>query len=155
MTEYEMVFAHQGHVWDLMHTMQKADQQELWSAARLNPRAALETAIGRSRNAMVGLADDKVKVMFGVAQEMWLSPFAVPWLLASEDIQDHGRRFLRESKKYFDGYKQQFPWLINFVDARHKRAIRWIKWLGFEVYPPAPFGFESRPFHRFEYRRDS
>ena len=47
---------------------------------------------------------------------------------------------------------KDYSLLINFVDARHGVAIRWLKWLGFKVFPAKPFGPDKLPFHRFEMR---
>jgi hypothetical protein len=42
-----------------------------------------------------------------------------------------------------------YPQLENHVDARNRRALRWLGWLGFTIEAPAPWGVEGRPFHRF------
>lgn len=45
-----------------------------------------------------------------------------------------------------------FALLTNYVDARNAVSIRWLRWLGFEIEPAAPFGIHGLPFHRFSMR---
>jgi len=44
--------------------------------------------------------------------------------------------------------------LENWVDARNTKAINWLRWLGFTVHDPVPFGVAGLPFHRFDMRRE-
>jgi hypothetical protein len=37
--------------------------------------------------------------------------------------------------------------LENFIDARYEAAVRWAKWLGFDVGAPVPYGPAGMPFH--------
>ena len=46
-------------------------------------------------------------------------------------------------------WREQFPFMFNYVDARHTDAIRWLKWLGFEFDEAAPYGPFDLPFYRF------
>ena len=48
-----------------------------------------------------------------------------------------------------DGWRQEFPYMFNYVDVRHKEAIRWLKWLGFTLNEPTPYGPFGLPFHKF------
>jgi hypothetical protein len=45
-----------------------------------------------------------------------------------------------------------FPEMRNYVDARHARSIRWLKWLGFTIEEARPMGFAGLPFHPFGMR---
>ena len=40
--------------------------------------------------------------------------------------------------------------LTNYADARNTTAIRWLRWLGFNILPAIPFGLDGLPFHPFE-----
>jgi hypothetical protein len=45
------------------------------------------------------------------------------------------------------------PELENFVDAEYSKAIKWLRILGAEIYPPQPYGIERNYFRYFRFRR--
>jgi hypothetical protein len=58
---------------------------------------------------------------------------------------------LRESKRLAESFPCE---VVNYVDARNVRAVKWFKWLGFEVSEPEPFGLNGELFHRFTNARE-
>ena len=59
--------------------------------------------------------------------------------------------FVRMSKACLDRQLEIFPHVVNFVDARDRLPVRWLKWLGFELDPePVANGPFGTPFYRFE-----
>lgn len=148
MTEYAAVAATQEHADHIAANMNEADVAEIWASSRMTPHLALTMAVV-SRDTRVGLADGVPICMFGCQAPSLLSDVAVPWLLGSKDISKHGRRFLRESKVYFAEMTKKHGVLVNYVDVRHKVAVRWLAWLGFTLEPAYPHGPDKLPFHRF------
>ena len=43
-----------------------------------------------------------------------------------------------------------YTWLVNWVDDRNTCAIRWLKWMGFTIHEPEPYGVANLPFRRFD-----
>lgn len=92
--------------------------------------------------------------MFGVACARALTFTGSPWLLTSHAMPRYSKTFLRGSKIFVEEWASEFPVLRNFVDVRHRRAIRWLEWLGFEVDRSREvlMGPGRSPFYKFEMR---
>jgi len=71
----------------------------------------------------------------------------VPWACFTTAIDEHPITFLRACKRWRESVCGT---LIQHVDARNQEAVRWFKWLGFEVSEPEPLGVNGEPFHRVE-----
>ena len=99
---------------------------------------------------MMGLYKNRVVCMYGVAELSILSNIGIPWLLGTDEIEQHSKYFLRQNRYYMKEIKKKYSYLVNFVDARNTVAIRWLEWLGFKVHETQPFGPDDMPFHRFE-----
>ena len=75
------------------------------------------------------------------------------WMLGhrtmTSDYQDV-RAFLRNSPIELDKFKMNYPILFNYVDARNKTHVKWIKYMGFSIIKEhATFGYEGRLFYEF------
>lgn len=78
-----------------------------------------------------------------------LTPMAAPWCLATDRMFQHPGDLVRISRAYFADWRERYPLLVNFVDARNTASIRYLKLVGFTLDEPAPFGVAGLPFHRF------
>ena len=150
MVKYEVIPATLDHALELAENMREADREEVWAAANYTPEQAALFSLDASRDAMTGLADDRVVCMFGVGAAAIISTTGVPWLLTTDLVGKHARPFLRRNKKVVEEMNEKYVVLRNYVDARNTMAIRWLRWLGFDVLPSVPFGAEGLPFHPFE-----
>jgi len=72
-------------------------------------------------------------------------------MLGSEELNMPrvGNEVGKRSRYYVLEMKRHFQRLENYVDARQKRSIRWLKWCGFTVENPKPWGTLGLPFHQF------
>lgn len=150
--KYEVVPATFKHAEELAENMRWADCEEVWAVGHLYPLQATLLSLEASRDVWTGLADGKIVCMFGVGAAMILSTTGVPWLLTTELVNEHAKPFLRRNKKVVKEMRDKYPLLRNYVDERNTVAVKWLKWLGFEVLPSIPFGIEGLPFHSFEMR---
>lgn len=89
----------------------------------------------------------------GVATNSVLSNIGSPWFLGTKDVPNHAKALLRSSRAWVEQAKDEYHVLQNVVDSRYEEAVRWVKWLGFEVGPKQPFGREGVLFHPFQWRR--
>ncbi len=129
--------------------MDPADVAEVWAMGRKTPLEALEASSKVSRETYVGLAYGVPICAFGIGQRTLLDNVGIPWLLGTPEIRKHPRPFLRVSKNWVERAARGYTRLENWVDVRHTRAVKWLKWLGFTVEAPTPFGPDLMPFHRF------
>lgn len=139
-------------VADLAPRLRQADRDEVWASFRSKPEAALSKSFRLSSHAWAGLADEKLVCMWGVCPASLLNRIGVPWLLGSDEVETHQVAFLRRSRPALAEMLETYTVLTNWVDARNRVSMRWLRWLGFTLYPAQPFGPDRLPFHRFDKR---
>ena len=149
-TRYRIEPATLEHAEELAIRMRTPDREEIWAAAHEYPHPAVVNSLAVSRDASTGFADDRLVCMFGVGSPMICSTVGVPWLLATDELERCARPFLRKSRKAVREMMNGYQVLRNHVDARNTAAIRWLGWVGFDIFPAEPFGVEGLPFHPFE-----
>ena len=77
-----------------------------------------------------------------------------PWLLGSQEQRKHVKTLLRASRAWMEEQKQIYPRLSNFVDADYPEAIRWLKWLGFDILPAEPIGNRGAMLHKVQWVKE-
>lgn len=149
---YRIVPLDLEHVASLATRCRPEDAREFWCASGQTPGHALMDGF-RSGSAMCGLADDLPLCAFGVSSASLLGgKTGVPWMIGTVDLDRHAAGFLRRCRPVVESMFSEFEVLSNYVDASNVRAIRWLKWLGFEFGQPEPYGWLDLPFIRFERR---
>jgi hypothetical protein len=135
---------------DLAPRLRRADVDEVWAASGSGPNDALLRAV--EAGSWAGTVDGEVEAIFGTHPMTLLGDVGCIYLLGSDAIERHARPFLRMSRRYVQAVRQDYGVLMNWVDARNAASVRWLRWLGFAIMSPAPFGPFGLPFHRFEMR---
>lgn len=153
MSNFKIVKAVPEHIYPIASDMRQVDIDEIMADSGLDPFQALESGLRDSCWCWTALYDGKPCFMFGLARFSILGNSGSPWLLANNDYRKIKRIFLIESRKYVDLMLDECPELVNYVDARNKPAIRWLKWLGFEILPAIKHGRNGEPFHPFIKRK--
>lgn len=158
MTTYEIVPATEAHAIEIAENMRQADVEEIWASSRSLPMASTTRSFRVSRDPKIiecvwhdtktGTADSKAMCIFGVTTPTALSRIGCPWMLGHKDLPLHAKPFLKLSREYVRQIKQDYDILINWVDARNTLSLRWMKWVGLQVFPPEPFGPDQLPFHK-------
>lgn len=147
---YEVVSATQEHGQYIATYIRDADRAEIWAAHHVLPHDAIALSLAVSGGTgYTGMADGIPVCLYGVAPGSLVDPAGRPWLLGTNDVPYHSVKFLRESKRIVNEMREQFGNLYNYVDARNTVSIRWLSWLGFDIYEALPYGIEQRPFHLF------
>jgi hypothetical protein len=75
--------------------------------------------------------------------------YGVPWLVGTTLMEQNEFVFIRENRRQFRQFMDLYRLLVNYVDDRHDAAKRWLRWLGFTLEPPEPYGHAGLPFRRF------
>lgn len=141
------------HARQLAGVMRPQDRAELHASGWPDPYAGLAEALWRSDEAWVALFDGEVAAMWGVgpvdnADRSVMEGHGVAWLLTGRAVELHPKQFLRMCRPAVGQLLKRFPVLVNAVDARYTRALRWAKWLGFHVSAETvSVGRELMPFH--------
>lgn len=147
----EIVAATAEHAEAIAMDAREADIAELWAQAKATPLEAME--YGLQFGARTGLLDGVPACMFGVSPHPSMPGTGVPWLVSSDRMQGMAaqKRLLVASRAQFDGMKARYALLFNVVDDRNKAAMRWLRWLGFDVGEPFPHGPFRMPFRIFQW----
>lgn len=119
-----------------------ADREELWAVAAVTPDDAMRIGLRDSDYARTGLFDGVPVAMGGINR-------GIAWLVTTDLIENNVRLFLRESRREIEQAMTGYERLSNYVDARNRKAIRWLRWLGFTIDDPAPYGVFGLLFHYF------
>jgi hypothetical protein len=138
------------HALDLAYRLRPADVAEIKASSGFTPEDALAMSMFSSRRAWAVIHKGRCEAIFGVAPWPMTPDVGAPWLLASSVFETIGHRVGKDTRKYVRECEALFPILANYVDARHTRSLRWLRWAGFELDSiDLHHGVESRPFFRF------
>lgn len=129
--------------------LRPSDVREILACSGRDPDVALELSFLSSSFCWAAEKHGQVVAIFGVAGACVMSENGSPWMLGSEELDRCGIEIVRVSRYYVTLMKSHFPHLENYVDARQKKSIRWLRWLGFKIEPAKPHGVSGLPFHRF------
>ncbi len=154
MTVHSVVAVKEEHVIALSFSMQKEDRDNAWAIAHISPEQAIRHSVGASIESEIWLADGTVMAIRGVSRGTFLSPYACVWMLGAEGLTSFPIPFLRGSKEWVERMLAEYGHLVNYVDGRNKRSLRWLFWLGFTIHPAATLGIEGRMFHWVEKRKE-
>ncbi len=146
---FSVVPARVEHLSPIAWEFRSEDREECLAAAGLGPYEALEKSLEASRYAWTVLEAEKPVAMFGVAEQSIVSPVGRPWLLGAEGFSRAGKGIVRYSRQIIRTLLELYPRLENYVDARYEKSVRWLRWCGFTLDPPAPYGPQGMLFHRF------
>lgn len=148
MCEVRVVPTSMAHVDLILPHVRAADALEL-SALGVSALEAMLVGIKLSSSTWTGFCDGEAVTMFGVVPISVVTGLGAPWLVSTDKLERYQFAFLRRCRPYLRTMMRAYPDLSNFVDARNTTAIRWLKWLGFEISTPIPYGYKGELFHRF------
>lgn len=137
--------------------LRPADYDELAAASGPDVLGQLREAVRLSqgrlgRMAFVAELGGKVVSLWGFVPASMLGEVAFPWMVGTPELARIPGILKRTTTAYCSVVLGEYPLLVNYVDARNKVSIRWLKSVGFTLGPAEPFGVEQMPFHRFEMR---
>jgi hypothetical protein len=135
-----------GDCWLLLTDLRQAEVDELEQLGVDSEKCMrIGLLAGGARTVFI---DDEPAAMFGIIDA---GEHNVVWAVFTQAIDRHPIAFLRESRRLAEAFERD---VINYVDARNVKAVKWFRWLGFEVSEPVPYGPNGALFHRFTNARD-
>ncbi|MBX3502793.1 MAG: hypothetical protein KF889_25390 [Alphaproteobacteria bacterium] len=133
--------------------LREADRLEIEAASGDAPLDALRRSLARSSEAWAATTPEGIIALWGVGPLSLLGGHGAPWLLGSDLVARHAFAVARRNRPTVRRWLTMFPLLSNWVDARNALSVRWLRWIGFTILPPVPYGVARLPFHPFELRR--
>jgi hypothetical protein len=137
----------------IAHNMRPADVIEIDASNGHSPIEALFEGWDISDYSVIIVDDDVPLVMFGLVRLNIVTGLGTPWMLSSEEVLKYVKILLPKSKIVVDQMLEVCPKLINYVQCENTISIRWLKWLGFTIEEPLPYGVKGKLFHRFNLER--
>ncbi len=132
--------------------LRESDMNELIAARGqgIDIHEIVETAWRLSVLCWVAVNDEQEPIMiWGATPVDATHGLGSPWLLGTEEIYKYGKVLLHEIPAYVTKLHEKFPCLINRIDARNTKTIKWLQYLGFSVEDPVPHGPYGMPFRFF------
>lgn len=149
MTDISVTRATEADIEFVIANIREADRLEVEAASGAGHGQILRNTLHLSDEVWVGKADDDIVAVFGVHVVSFATGKAIPWLISTTLIEKHSRDFLRYCRPVFKKMCAGYDFLINYVDDRNVAAKIWLKWLGFTLHEPVPYGAQLLPFRCF------
>ncbi len=149
----EMVSATMDHAADLASRLRPLDLAEIEAASGRAPVDVLAESLDRALWAETLMIDGRPEAIGGLGTLSMMFGPGVPWLVGSDRLTERKRWFAVQSRHQVSRMLKSYHVLANFVDARNRPAIAYLRWLGFTLESAAPWGHAGLPFHRFTMRR--
>jgi len=134
--------------------MRQADIDEVWASNHYTPAEAMLSSWKASDRSMIVTVNNEPCVMIGLVIRDILSGGGIPWLLGTENALKYKRYFLTQVPDVIDEMLTICPRLYNYVHAKNKISVNWLKRIGFIIDEPVPFGCDNELFHRFHLERN-
>jgi hypothetical protein len=96
----------------------------------------------------------QVLAAIGVSQGSVLDDEGIPWMLGTDEVPQHRKALLKASKAWVEYQKPLYSALRNVVPADYPEAIRWLKWLGFDILPAEPLGNAGAMLHKVQWVKE-
>jgi hypothetical protein len=138
---------------ELAEKMRDIDVMECHQVLNLPVAKVLQLSRAVSYEILTGRVNGELVVIYGIAKLNILSSEASPWLLATPAIEKYGFAFARRNKEVIARWQKKYTVMRNHVHVDNKITIRWLRWLGFDIQDPVPYGYRGELFHPFELRR--
>lgn len=133
--------------------MRQADAAEVWASSHYTPVEAMMSSWEASDRSMIVTVNNEPCVMIGLVIRDILSGAGIPWLLGTDNALKYKRHFLTQVPDVIDEMLAICPRLYNYVHARNKISVNWLKRIGFTIDEPVPFGCDNELFHKFHLER--
>jgi hypothetical protein len=112
-----------------------------------NAEQVLRRWLRTSEEVWLGMHDDKVACVYGLAPPTAISNRAYLWLLTTDLVEKHKFLFVRHSQLVIEDALKRYDIIIGHVEVGNTSARRWLRWLGAEIAAP------EKGFSKFEIRR--
>jgi hypothetical protein len=122
--------------------LRAADVTELRACQPDEPSVAVVRSFVAADWCNVVTVDEVPAVIYGVTKTN-IEGVGSPWMLATDDIGKICARFLIGSKREVERMRESYDWLYNKVHCDNAVSIKWLRWLGFEIYPD-PCGADGK-----------
>jgi hypothetical protein len=149
MIDLQRIDATLAHAKDLGPRLRQADRDEVEAGSGMPAEDVLVLAVAHAKKAHAWILDGELVAISGISGSLVDQAVGVIWMLASDGVDRVPKLLLKGQRQYVRDLLQGHDMLLNFVDNRNIKAQRWLRWLGFQVGDPRPFGAAGLLFRPF------
>lgn len=134
------------------------DERECRAASGRPVAVAIREGFKRAPYCKTVLLNGEPVGVFGVTAPSLISQTGVPWMLGLPALTENAecRKTIRKrSVEFRNAMFKLFPKLENYEDVRNTVSMKWLKWLGFRMDEPKPYGVAGLSFVRFWLERSA
>src|SRR5215472_12518279 len=102
-------------------------------AEQPNAEYILRRWLRNSEEVWLGMHDDKVACVYGLAPPTAISNRAYLWLLTTDLVDRHKFLFIRHSQLVIEDALKRYEVITGHVAVGNHAARRWLRWLGAEI----------------------
>ncbi len=138
--------------WDVGQHLRRGDYDELYAATGTDPVHTVVKSFEAHPESCYIFRWDKNDAPLAIwgCVPAFVNGLAVPWMVATPDAMRYPREIITISREFTKEWNDQYPLLVNYVDARNKISIRWLKSMGYSfIQLHAEYGFAKIPFWEF------
>ncbi len=108
------------------------DRREI-EAVNEDPERVLVFSVRQSMEAWTAFWYEQPIAMWGIGVESALGNVATPWLLTTPMVEGCRVRFARQAKEFVEDKALTWKIMYGYTDSRYARALKLLRWLGFEI----------------------
>jgi len=125
------------------------DMREIAAVSARPALAVLRSGINGSEDCRVGTIHGVPVIIYGVRKMSHLSDTGIAWLLGTDEVEDNKVKFIRECGKELKKMMGNLRMIENYCHVENRKTIVWLRWLGFKLDKPEPYGRKQEMFRRF------
>lgn len=72
-----------------------------------------------------------------------------PWFLGTDTMMESSKTVAHRTRFYVNEFFENYDFLYNYVHEENVVSMRWLKWIGFVLEEPKPYGIKGDMFRRF------
>ena len=137
--------------------LRPVEADEVRASSGKEPLPILLESVGMSDEAWTIRFNGELALIFGVVlldESEDAGRIGCAWMLTTSLVERYPILFWKLCLKMLPFLMARWDALINSIDARHTKAVRWAKRLGFDLDEPRPFGAHGLDFHPFIITRE-
>ena len=132
---------------EVARNISPADWDEIAAASAMFPDEALRECYLKSFRCWSVVYGGRCVFVFGLAREDW--KWVAPWAFSTPEVSRFPIAFLKGSRSVASALFSRYPYMRNWVDARHEKSISWLTFMGFKLGEPQPYGVYGMDFIPF------
>lgn len=139
----------------LAKNLSQSDIDEAWALSHRSPENLLEDSLLNSTICWTIEHAGKIVGIFGVMPIPGEDLKGTVWFVATDEIKNMGRVFMRRMPDFVALMLTYYPTLENYVHSKNTKSILWMKVGGATIEEAKPYGVDNELFHRFEFKANN